>query len=51
VGVDFPERCNGGIDTAPFLLRIQRPGAAHEIRGDAAFGRFDSRVLEFEVGP
>jgi len=51
VGIDFPERCGGGVDAAPFLLRIRGPGVEHEIRGSAAFGRFDSKVLEFEIGP
>jgi hypothetical protein len=51
VGVDFPERCSGGIDAAPFQLRVQGPGIRQELRGEAAFGRFDARVLEFEIAP
>lgn len=51
VGVDFPERCAGAVDAAPFELRVQAPGVQREQRGEAAFGRFDSNVLEFEIGP
>jgi uncharacterized protein YfaP (DUF2135 family) len=51
VGVDFPERCSSGVDTAPFELRVRGPGVSRELRGEAAFGRFDSRVLEFEIAP
>ncbi len=51
VGVDFPERCSGGADAAPFQLRVRGPGVQRELRGEAAFGRFDSRVLEFEIAP
>jgi hypothetical protein len=49
VGVDFPERCEGGIDAASYELHVTGPGLSQEIRGSAAFGQLDSRVLEFEI--
>jgi len=49
VGVDFPERCGTRGDEGGFRLRVRGPGVAREIEGRVAFGRFESRVLEFEL--
>jgi len=51
VGVDFPERCAGGVDAAPWRLRVRGPGIDRELDGEAAFGRFEARALEFEIAP
>jgi hypothetical protein len=50
VGVDFMMRCARGIDRAPFELIAEVPGQPPiRRRGEAAFGAFDPRALEFEV--
>jgi hypothetical protein len=49
VGVDFPERC-ADVEAAPYRVRVRGPGVATELEGQASFGRFDARVLEFAVG-
>lgn len=52
VGVDFPERCGARGDEGGFRLRVRGPGVARELEGRVPFGRFESRVLEFELsGP
>jgi hypothetical protein len=50
VGVDFPERCEDGIESAPYRVRVDGPGGRRELEGEARFGRFDPVVLDFEVG-
>ena len=51
VGVDFMIRCAHGIDRAPFEQIAEAPGQPPIRRhGEATFGAFDPRVLEFEVG-
>lgn len=49
VGVDFPERCGDGVTRAPYRLRVLGPGGPRELEAEALFGRFEPRVLEFEV--
>jgi hypothetical protein len=50
VGVDFMMRCERGVDRAPFELIAEAPGRPPvRQRGEAIFGAFDPRVLEFEV--
>jgi hypothetical protein len=49
IGVDFPERCRDGVESAPFTLRIVGPGVQREIAGEARFGRFASQVDGFEL--
>ena len=49
IGVDFPERCEAGVETARFRLRITGAGGVREMEGEAHFGRFDPRVLEFQI--
>ncbi len=49
VGVDFMVRCANGVDRAPYELVAEVPGQAPiRVRGDARFGAFDPRALEFE---
>jgi hypothetical protein len=51
VGVDFPQRCEAGVDRARFLVRVEAPGRPPvEQRGRVDFGAFVSRVLELRVG-
>lgn len=49
VGVDFPERCDAGALTAHYRLRVTGAGSVRELEGEAHFGRFDPRVLEFQI--
>jgi len=49
VGVDFPERCQAGVETTRFRLRVTGAGGVRELEGEARFGRFDPRVLEFQI--
>ena len=49
VGVDFPERCESGVETARFRVRVTGAGGVRELQGEARFGRFDPRVLEFQI--
>ena len=49
VGVDFPERC-ADVDDRALPAARARPGVREELAGEAAFGRFDPRVLDFEIG-
>jgi hypothetical protein len=51
LGVDFPERCDDGIERARFRVVVAGPGLARELEGEAAFARFDARTLEFEIAP
>ncbi|HKA14805.1 MAG TPA: hypothetical protein VKH41_07295 [Myxococcota bacterium] len=50
VGVDFMMRCRGSVDRARYELIAELPGQP-PIRqhGEAEFGAFAPRVLEFEV--
>lgn len=51
VGIDYPEDCDDGRRNVPYQLVWHAPGA--EPRGQdgvARFGRFDSRVVEIDVG-
>lgn len=50
VGVDFPEAC-GDARAAAFGVRVNWGDARHELRDRASLRTFDSRVLEFELGP
>lgn len=50
VGVDFPERCDARAMRARYRIRIVGPDGAQELEGEALFGRFDPRVLDFEIG-
>lgn len=50
VGVDFPERCDAGTSTARYRVRVAGPAGVQELEGEALFGRFDARVLDFEIG-
>jgi len=51
VGVDFMMRCRGSVDRARYELIAELPGQpAIRQRGEADFGAFAPRVLEFEVG-
>ncbi len=51
VGVDFMIRCARGVDRAPYELVTEVPGAPpRRQRGEASFGVFAPRVLEFEIG-
>jgi len=50
IGLDFPERCRGGVERADYALEWQAPGQAPErLRGEIDFGRLEVRVVEFEV--
>jgi hypothetical protein len=49
VGVDFPERCKRAVESAPFVVRVEGTGLQLEETSSVPFGRFLSRVLEFEV--
>ena len=49
VGVDFPERCEAGVQTARYRLRVTGAGNVRELEGEAHFGRFEPRVLEFQI--
>lgn len=51
VGVDFPERCEGGLDEAAYRLLVDTPGGSRELRGRVSFAHFDSRALHFRVAP
>jgi len=50
VGIDFMMRCARGVGRAPFELIADVPGQPPiRRRGEAVFGGFDRRALEFEV--
>lgn len=49
VGVDFPERCDGGADEAVYRLVVRAPGGVREAVGRVSFARFASRALRFRV--
>jgi hypothetical protein len=50
VGVDFMIRCTRSVESARYELIAELPGRPpiHQ-RGEARFGAFASRSLEFEV--
>jgi len=47
VGVDFPERCEGGRGALDFALDVRSPGGRREHRGRIAPGVFEPVVLEW----
>jgi hypothetical protein len=52
VGIDFMIRCARGLDRAEYELSVEQPGRSPlRQRGQATFGAFAPRVLEFEVAP
>ena len=51
VGIDYPEDCGEITREVPYRLVWHAPGAGPRQRdGVARFGRFDSRVVEIDVG-
>jgi hypothetical protein len=53
IGVDFMIRCSNDVDRARYELIAEVPGQAPiRVRGEAVFGVFDPRALEFDLrGP
>jgi hypothetical protein len=50
VGVDFMIRCSNRVDRARYELIAEVPGKAPiRVDGEAAFGVFDPRTLEFDL--
>lgn len=49
VSVDFPIRCEPGVDEAPYLVIVDAGGGRTSSEGTARFGRLERIVLEFEV--
>lgn len=49
VGVDFPIRCRGLIERAPYVLEIWANGVRHEVHNAVAFGDYEPLVYEFDV--
>jgi len=49
VGVDFPARCRGEGEVAPWVLSIASPAGRRTLRGLAERLRFEAIVIEFEL--
>ena len=51
IGVDFPERCDGGEHPVPFVVVARHGGIRRERRGTIARHQFQPIVLEIRVTP
>ena len=49
VGVDFPERCNGGGDPAAYAVSVSGNSKQHAAHGIAHLKQFEVVVLEFDL--
>lgn len=49
VGIDFPERCDGGVGDAAFAVVVDARGRREERRGAVSLLRFEPIVLEVDV--
>jgi len=46
VGVDHPERCDGGLEAAPFVVELAAPDGARRVEGTIGPGEFRMVVIE-----
>lgn len=49
VGVDFPERCDGGDRPAGYAVSVTGTGISHAARGSIELEQFEVVVLEFDL--